>query len=253
MQWVNSSFVLIDLETRWNHWNLLMQKHLHLIALLILLLTSACVQIVTPEAATLPAAMPDDAAATIPTLPAAPADRQTVEPGPTPVVGNVPLADAPGDLASVDLPSSEDEIRALLARLPSEIAGYERTPQFDFTTFERIIIGYGEDARLNPSGAARLQIQAIDATSGDFFPPNWRAEHIVQTLAQGRALEQGQDGELYWAYVETDVTPAGSTQSYTLRSLTWGEQDGEWVFSVSADKREEVEALVAAFVEAAGE
>ncbi len=230
-----------------------MQKYLHLIALLTFLLTSACVQIVTPEAATLPAAMPNDAAATIPTLAAAPADRQTVEPGPTPVVGNVPLADAPGDLATVELPSSEDEIRELLARLPSEIAGYERTPQFDFTTFERIVIGYGEDTRLNPNGTALLQIQAIAATSGDFFPPNWRAEHIVQTLAQGRALEQGRDGDLYWAYVETDVTPAGSTQSYALRSLTWGEQGGEWVFSVNADAREEVDMLVAALVAAARE
>ena len=232
-----------------------MQKHLRLTTTLVtvtltLLLTSACVQIVTPEAATLSGTLPL-AAATIPTLPAAPAERQTVEPGPTPVVGNVPTAEAPGNLATVDWPDSEDSIRALLGRLPSEIAGYARTPRYDFTTFERIIIGYGEDTRVNPDGTARLQVQAIDATSGDFFPPNWRAQHVVMTLAQGRALEQGQDGDLFWAYIETEVTPAGAAQSLTLRSLTWGEQGGEWVFSANADTRVEVDALVAALVEAA--
>ena len=196
-------------------------------------------------------AAPIDAAATIPTLPAAPADRQSVEPGPTPQVGAVALVDAPGELAAVNWPDSEEDVRALLAQLPGEIDGYARTPQYDLTTFERILIGYGEDTRLNPDGTALLQIQAIDATSGDFFPPNWRAQHIVMTLAQGRALEQGQDGDLFWAYVETDVTPTGSTQSYTLRSLTWGERDGEWIFSVNADSREGVDALVAALVAAA--
>ena len=240
-----------SIEPGWSHWERLMQKHLRLTATLVILLTSACVQIVTPEAASIPGTLPLDAAATIPTLPAAPADRVTVEPGPTPQVGDVPMADAPGNLASVDWPDSENAIRALLAQLPIEIAGYARTPQYDLTTFERILIGYGEDTRLNPDGTARLQLQAIDATSGDFFPPNWRAQHVVMTLAQGRALEQGQEGDLFWAYIETEVTPTGSTQSYTLRSLTWGERGGEWVFSVNADTREGVDALVATLVAAA--
>lgn len=187
-------------------------------------------------------------ASTIPPQPTAPAERVTVEPAPTPDVSGVPEAAAPYGLATIAQPQTAEEIRAILERLPDAVAGYARTPQFDQISFDRIIVGYGEERRVNPDGTAQLRLQALDVTTGDFFPPNWRAEHVLNALATQGALERGRDGELYWLLTETAVTPADSAQSFPVYSLTWGEAGGRWLFSASASDPAEVEPLVNAFV-----
>lgn len=208
----------------------------------LMLSTAACtLQPITPQPIT-------PQPGTVPPQAATPDGRTTVEPAPTPDVSGVPEAEAPQDLASIALPDDEEGILAIVERLPNVVAGYARTPQFDQRTFDRIIAGYGENPRTTPAVAPQVGFQAVDVTTGDFFPPNWRAEHVIDTLATQGALERGRDGDLHWMLLETTVTPADSDESYSVYSLTWGNDGGRWLFSASAEDPAEVESLVAAFV-----
>jgi len=222
------------------------------ISILTMLGVTACtVQPIQPGTSTPDTPTAAAQAANVPRFPTAPADHPTVEPAATPDVSDAPQAAAPHDLATIELPTTQDAIIGLLEQLPGEMAGVPRTPQFDIASFDRVIVGYGEDTRVNPDGTARLSIQVLDATTGDFFPPNWQAQHVIETLGQNRVIERGRDGDLHWLLTETTVTPADSSDSIALYSLTWGAADSDWVFSANADTRAQLEPLVTAFVEAA--
>lgn len=163
-------------------------------------------------------------------------DSRTV---PLPDLQGFPAAPAPSELASLVLPDNFTEVTALFERLPPEVAGHARSPQLDRIAPDRSIVGYGKNPRVPAiPGNHLLRVQALNLTSGDFFPINWKAGHVVAMMA-GRGdgmAEFGRDGDLFWV-----------RQSLTLM---WGRADSPWMFSVQANTSESRDALLAAFVAA---
>lgn len=174
---------------------------------------------------------------------------------PLPDLQGFPTASAPSELATVGLPDNVSAVTALFERLPPEVAGHTRSPQFDRIAPERSIVGYGENKRMRIArvGGPLLQIQAIDLTRGDFFPTNWKAEHVVAMMARhGEEIaEFGRDGSLFWVRQNTFMAEARSTERFPVYGMVWGRADSPWMFSVQADTRESRDALLAAFVAAA--
>jgi hypothetical protein len=156
---------------------------------------------------------------------------------PLPDLQGFPTAPAPSELATLALPDNFTEVTALFKRLPPEIAGHARSPQFDRIAPDRSIVGYGE-MRIGMARNHFIGIQAIDLTKGDFFPINWKAGHVVVMMAgRGEGMEEfGRDGDLFWV-----------RQRF---GLIWGRIDSPWMFSVQADTPESRDALHAAFVAA---
>ena len=98
---------------------------------------------------------------------------------PPPDFQGFPTATAPNELAIVALPNNFSAVTTLFDRLPHEVAGHTRSPQFDRISPERSTVGYGEARRIAGIGSALLRIQAIDVARGDFFPPNWTGAHVI--------------------------------------------------------------------------
>jgi hypothetical protein len=98
-----------------------------------------------------------------------------------------------------------------------------------------------------------LAVQALNIATGDFFPTNWTAEHVIVSLANDNQniSELGRSGELYWISQEISVGSADSSQRFPLYTLMWGRAGSRWTFGISADTREDLEPLLAAFVQAA--
>jgi hypothetical protein len=173
-------------------------------------------------------------------------------PAPPPDVQGFPTTTAPNELATVALPDNFSEVTALFDRLPSEVAGHTRSPQFDRISPERSTVGYGEDRRIASTGTALLRIQAIDLARGDFFPPNWTGGHVVAFMGRSKeAQDAGRDGDLFWMRNETFEQTAGSAERFPVYGTLWGRVDSPWMFSIQADGRENRDALLAAFVTAA--
>jgi hypothetical protein len=63
--------------------------------------------------------------------------------------------------------------------------------------------------------------------------------------------EAGRDGNLLWMRQETSQDIAGSPERFAVYGTLWGKVDSPWLFSIRADTRENRDALLAAFVEAA--
>lgn len=168
---------------------------------------------------------------------------------PTPDLQGFPTAPAPGGLATVALPDNFNEAIALFKRLPSEVAGRMRSPQFDHISPGRSSVGYGKEKQF--ARDSLLRIDTTDLTKGDFFPINWTAGHVVALMArhgeETTAKEAGRDGNLFWIRNEIFMGTTGSTEY----GMIWGKVDSPWMFSVTADTRENRDALLAAFVAAA--
>jgi hypothetical protein len=173
-------------------------------------------------------------------------------PVPPPDLQGFPTSTAPNELATVALPNNFSDVTTLFDRLPPEVAGHTRSPQFDRISPERSTVGYGEGRRIAGTGNARLRIQAIDVARGDFFPPNWTGGHVIAFMARGReAQDAGRDGDLFWMRNETFEQTAGSAERFPVYGMLWGRVDSPWMFSIQADDRENRDALLAAFVTAA--
>lgn len=179
-----------------------------------------------------------------------PSATQEVAP---PDLQGFPTARAPDELGTVTLPDTVSAVEALFERLPSEVAGHVRSPQFDRLTPERASVGYGEDPRISGLRTALLWLQAIDLSRGDFFPTNWTGGQVVAFMAgRGQEVkEAGREGTLFWMRQETFLDAVGSTERLTVYGTLWGSVDSPWMFSIQADARENRDALVAAFVAAA--
>jgi hypothetical protein len=174
-----------------------------------------------------------------------------VGPIPPPDVRDFPTAAAPSGLAAVALPGNVSEVTSLFERLPSEIAGHQRTPQFDRRSPGRSNAGYGEDPRRTYVKGSLFRVDALDLTLNDFFPPNWTGGQVVAVMAAGQQVEEaGRDGDLFWLQQEI-VDAAGPGVGVTVHAVVWGRIDSPWLFSVQADDREHRDALVAAFAAAA--
>ena len=163
-------------------------------------------------------------------------------PVPPPDLQGFPTSTAPNELATVALPNNFSDVTTLFDRLPPEVAGHTRSPQFDRISPERSTVGYG----------ARLRIQAIDVARGGFFPPNWTGGHVIASMGRAReAQDAGRDGDLFWMRNETFEQTAGSAERFPVYGMLWGRVDSPWIFSIQADDRENRDALLAAFVTAA--
>lgn len=188
---------------------------------------------------------------------------------PLPDLQGFPAAPAPFELATLALPNSFTEVTALFKRLPPQVAGHGRSAQLDRIVPERSTVGYGEDRRVGvmgrrlsgagstsvPSarvGVPLLQIQAIDLTSGDFFPINWKGGHVVVMMASHseEIAEYGRDGNLFWVRQNGSFGMAESTELFPVYTMLWGRIDSPWMFSVQADTPESRDALLVAFVAA---
>jgi hypothetical protein len=175
-------------------------------------------------------------------------------PVPPPDLQGFPTTTAPNELATVTLPNNFSDVTALFDRLPPEVAGHTRSPQFDHISPARSTVGYGEERRIAGIGNALLWMTAIDVARGDgFFPPNWTGGHVIAMMAGRRkeAQDAGRDGDLFWMRNETFVETAGSAERFPVYGTLWGRVDSPWIFSIHADDRENRDALLAAFVTAA--
>jgi hypothetical protein len=182
-----------------------------------------------------------------------PSATQEVAP---PDLQGFPTAPAPDELGTVTLPDTVSAVKALFERLPSEIAGHVRSPQFDRISPERASVGYGEDPRIDSRitgvRTALLWLQAIDLSRGDFFPTNWTGGQVVAFMARSKEVkEAGRDGNLFWIRQEKFRDTVGSPERFAVYETLWGSVDSPWMFSLQADARENRDALLAAFVAAA--
>ena len=173
-------------------------------------------------------------------------------PVPPPDLQGFPTSTAPNELATVALPNNFSDVTTLFDRLPPEVAGHTRSPQFDRISPGRSTVGYGEERRIAGIVNALLRIQAIDVARGDFFPPDWTGGHVIAFMARGReGQDAGRDGDLFWMRNETFEQTAGSAERFPVYGMLWGRVDSPWMFSIHADDRENRDALLAAFVTAA--
>lgn len=171
-----------------------------------------------------------------------------------PGVGSLPATAAPNGLSKAQLPADAPGIAALLARLPSTVAGQPRTPQLDETSPGRYTVVYG-DGRAD---GRRYAIAALDVSTGDFFQPGWTAGDVVAARPVARDMPQdmeavlaaGQDGSLVWSQERSAVTFEPG-KSVPLFVTAWGTASSAWLFSAQADTPEAVAALVDAFIAAA--
>ena len=163
---------------------------------------------------------------------------------PTPDLSDIPTTPAPHNLDAIAIPTTLEEAEALFEELPTEVAGLARADQGYRSSRDRIIIGYGTRENNSPL----LVVQALDVTSGEFYPVNWRGAHVVAK----HPLESeayGREGDIVWVYGKTRVQPVEG-EAFTSHILLWGSANSPLVLSVSADSKENLETLAVALVEA---
>ena len=178
--------------------------------------------------------------ATLTTLPAS--DDEFEAPDPT----DMPEVAAPHGLSTVELADSVDGIIALFEALPSEFFG---EPLVVETGAGRIMASYGTTETV---GCALVGVQAMDVSTGGFYPEGWTAESNIALLSSGADWEVedfGREGDLYWVRWNTTCGEAGRPGSDVIFSLSWGDAGSPWMFSAGAghpeDRAELTEALVA--------
>ena len=183
--------------------------------------------------------------------------RRDPKAAPTPDVGAIPLAPAPGGLGRVALPADGAGVAELFVRLPSSIAGKPRraAPVEDPAGGFRVAYGdpppgIGDEA--GDTGIFAGEVQA---------PPQFTAGHLVAkdllaarepppegSVATDEVAAGGRDGALVWARGQRRH---GGPEAPPVHYATWGRVDSRWSFAVHGDSAEEVDQLLAAFVAAA--
>src|SRR5688500_14084865 len=140
-----------------------------------------------------------------------------------PDVRGFPATPAPDALGTAPLPDTASAVGALFERLPADVAGHARVPQFARIAVERASAGYGEDPRITGVRTPRLWLQAIDVSKEGFFPPNWTAGQVVAFMAgqTKEAKEAGRDGDLLWARQETFRDAVSSSLRFSFYGTPW--------------------------------
>ncbi len=181
----------------------------------------------------------------------APAETSEARDGPqVPDPASLPEAAAPGSLAEADLPSTRDEIQAIFEGMPAELAGGQRT--VEHPSPERFEVTYGTT---EPVGCGLVGLQALDVSTGDFWPEGWTAEQVVSMFTTGADWEVdgfGRDGDLYWVTIQSSCGVEGETGEDVSFITMWGRSGSPWVLSAQAGTPEVRDELMAAFVAAAG-
>jgi hypothetical protein len=166
---------------------------------------------------------------------------------------SLPVAAAPSGLGEVDLPDQVEDIKALFDRLPSDLIGRQRSDEPPGPDPGRINASYGST---DPVGCGTIGLQALDVSTGEFFPPTWTAETVIAIFTTGAdqgTEEFGRDGDLFWVKTTITCGAEGSSGNDFLSVLSWGKRGSPWVFSATAggtDRPEGRDELAAAFVAA---
>lgn len=161
----------------------------------------------------------------------------------------MPAAVAPQSLAEVVLPDTQADIVALFDRLPSELAGGRRTEEEAGPVRFRVTYGMTE-----PVGCGAIGLQAMDVSTGDFYPEGWTAEQVVSTFTEGADWEVddfGRDDDLYWVRWSSTCAVAGEDGEDVVLTTMWGQAGSPWVFSAMAGSADVRDELTEAFVTAA--
>ena len=186
------------------------------------------------------------------TQPPASASAVAPEPGDgdsTPDPSSLPVAVAQQSLGEVDLPDTADGIVALFERLPAEFASGQRTDEVAGPDRFRVTYGTTE-----PVGCMSIGLQAVDVSTGDFYPQGWTAEQVVSAFTEGADVDVedfGHDADLYWVRSSTTCGVEGETGEDVGFTTMWGQAGSPWVFSAMAGSPEVRDELTAAFVTAA--
>ena len=194
-----------------------------------------------------------DGTAPAPSLPAATAAPSDSPPGDLGFSAQDPMSMPEGaepvGLKGIKLPPDNDSIMALFDRLPPTLLGRQRADEIPAASPARINASYGTTA---PLGCGMVGLQAIDVSTGEFYPPGWTAEKVIALLASGADTTAGgfgRDGELFWVNLQTFCS-TGSSLKDSLDITTWGVAGSPWVFSATAQDIADRDELVAAFVAA---
>ena len=147
-------------------------------------------------------------------------------------------SDAVGDgvpfgLGSVDLPESESEVARVFEAMPSELEGLPRLDDAG------LVARYGGELNVLSAGlASDFDTGTVMASLASFED---------EPGAEIEASELDPDAGVVWLFGSfQDEGGAGR-----VLVATWGDPDGEWLFSVGAQTPEMREALVRAFADAA--
>lgn len=145
----------------------------------------------------------------------------------------------PWGLGAAPVPTSEEEIDAVLAAMPTELDGLTGTVGGNE-------IGYGEGGMGEVSGSMETFLRVMTIGGEEFGSGASFIEAIVQ--AGGIEIEgQDLDPDAPIVYV-AGVTPAGETE---YASVMWAEPSSSYVLLIQGTSTEQRAALVAAYEAAA--
>lgn len=172
----------------------------------------------------------------------------------TPDPANLPQEKAPFEIAELAIPAGSMEVEAILAEMPTTVAGLSRSERIERP--DRTGIAYGDET---PAVGYPLEIVVISFERGDFFPSDFTAgDYVAMALATDDvgSTDGGRDGDIAWVRAEISVgigdrpgTPEIIGMRYTM---AWGEVDGGWMVIASADSPAGLDSLMSTFVEVAG-
>lgn len=200
-----------------------------------------------------------------PTFPAypppAPGETPTptnTPPPPTPTVDPeaVPTGTAPGGLGTITLPEDDATLRGIFAALPEKIGEYQRV-ELNHQESDFIYVWY-QDSPLDPAiPDSRLEIFANGMLYQQPAPPD--QEPYEEPLFPGRIVAPysdywRRDGQLFYGYYDRHSFAPLDDQYQNCRearsvSLTFLEPNRSWLFHAEAPTREDIELLLAAFVQ----
>ena len=163
---------------------------------------------------------------------------------------SLPEAVAPQGLDEVTLPDRAEDITALFDRLPSDLVGGTRTDESSGNDPQGITASYGST---QPVGCGTVGLQAMNVSTGDFFPQDWTAETVVAAFTTGAdwtVEDFGRDGDLFWVQIATTCSSESSSTVDSVSAMSWGARGSPWVFSASAGDPDSRDQLTSAFVTA---
>jgi hypothetical protein len=159
---------------------------------------------------------------------------------PTSATASVTVAEPPWGVDPATLPTSSDEVEAVLASMPARVAGLTKQPP---TGNE---VGYGDTGMGEMAGSMEVFLRVMDlggksayGTGAPFL------EAMVDTGdTGGEAAQLDADGDLVYA---AGTTTVGHVDYATAM---WAAPDSRYVFLVQGTTEDERAALIAAFNDA---
>jgi hypothetical protein len=165
-----------------------------------------------------------------------------------PTYESLPEVAAPGNLGAVRLPDDAEAVADLIGRLPNEVAGLERSTEYErpATGEHRAVYGVTTGEAGDLSIAIHLAVLDAQGTYSDWSPET-TGRDVVAFFAGGFIGEveaAGRDGGMGW--VRTRGMEPGTDRE--VFGLVWAQADSRWYFSAVADSPEHLDALIDAFV-----